>query len=56
MLRRSAFVILLALSLSGCLAATAVSVAGDIAEGAVNTTGAVIDVVIPDGDDDEDDD
>lgn len=52
----------MACALSGCVAAavvgTAVSVTGDVVEGAVNTTGAVVDAVIPDGDrkKDKDDD
>jgi len=44
-----------ALTLSGCLAATAVSVVGDVAEGAVNAGGAVVGAAIPDGDDEDDD-
>ena len=43
-----------ALILSGCLVRTAVGVAGDVAEGAVNTTGAAVDAVTPDGDDKDD--
>ena len=39
--------------LSGCIVGTAVSVAGDVAEGAVNVTGAAVGAVIPDGDKDE---
>ena len=39
------------LLLSGCLVRTAVGVAGDVAEGAVNATGAAVDAVTPDGDD-----
>ena len=44
-----------ALPLGGCVVGTAVRVAGDVAEGAVNTTGAVVGAVIPDGDDDKKD-
>ncbi len=50
------------LLLSGCLVRTAVGVAGDVAEGAVNVTGAAVGAVVPDGKkdkkkkDDEDDD
>lgn len=36
--------------LGGCIVGTAVSVAGDVAEGAVKTTGAVVGAAIPDGD------
>lgn len=47
------------LFLSSCLAAAAVGagvgLAGDVVEGAVNTTGAVVGAAIPD-DEDEDDD
>ncbi|GGB76495.1 MULTISPECIES: NF038104 family lipoprotein [Henriciella] len=49
------FLFCLSLPLGGCIVGTAVSVAGDVAEGAVNTTGAVVGAVIPDGDDDKDD-
>lgn len=48
--------------LSGCLVGTAVSVAGDVVEGAVNVTGDVaegavntVGAVIPDGDDEDED-
>ena len=50
------------LLLSGCLVRTAVGVAGDVAEGAVNVTGAAVGAVVPDGNkdkkkkDDKDDD
>ncbi|MEM5518765.1 NF038104 family lipoprotein [Henriciella sp. AS95] len=44
------------LALSGCIVRTAVGVAGDVAEGAVNVTGAAVGAVIPDGDDDKDKD
>ena len=50
----AALVLVSPLLLSGCLVASAVgttvSVAGDVAEGAVNTTGAVVGAAIPDGD------
>ena len=50
-------------ALQGCVvigatamaADVAVGVAGDVVEGGVNATGAAIDIVTPDGDDDEDD-
>lgn len=49
--------LLLALSspvlLGGCIVGTAVHVAGDVAEGAVNVTGAAVDAAIPDGDKDK---
>jgi hypothetical protein len=61
--RRTATALALILSpamLGGCLAATAVSVAGNVVEGAVNVTGDVAEgavntagAVIPDGDDDK---
>lgn len=38
------------LVLGGCLVRTAVGVVGDVAEGAVNVTGAAVDAAIPDGD------
>lgn len=38
------------LLLGGCLVRTAVGVAGDVAEGAVNVTGAAVGAAIPDGD------
>ncbi|MEM7766403.1 MAG: hypothetical protein AAF253_02820 [Pseudomonadota bacterium] len=38
----------------GCLAVSAARAAGDVAEGAVNATGAVAGAIIPGGDDDED--
>ena len=50
------------LLLSGCLVRTAVGVAGDVAEGAVDVTGAAVGAVVPDGKkdkkkkDDKDDD
>ncbi|MEL6568326.1 MAG: hypothetical protein AAFQ22_07900 [Pseudomonadota bacterium] len=54
--------VLAALPVSGCLAVSvagdvvegAVNVTGDVAEGAVNTTGAVVGAVTPSGDKDED--
>lgn len=42
-----------ALPLGGCVVGKAVSVAGDVAEGAVNVTGAAVGAVIPDGDDEK---
>lgn len=50
-LKTLALVTAASLMLSGCLVRTAVGVAGDVAEGAVNATGAAVDVVTPDGDD-----
>ena len=44
------FILLAPLALSGCLVRTAVGVAGDVAEGAVNATGAAVSAVTPDGD------
>jgi hypothetical protein len=48
------------LLLSSCLAGAAIGLAGDVVEGGINATGAVVGAVIPDGDDkddkDEDDD
>ena len=65
-IRQTATALALILSpmmLGGCLAATAVSVAGNVVEGAVNVTGDVAEgavntagAVIPDGDDEDDKD
>lgn len=44
------FILIASLVLSGCLVRTAVGVAGDVAEGAVNATGAAVSAVTPDGD------
>lgn len=54
-MRKILLVLMAPLFLSSCLAAAAVGVAGDVVEGAVNTTGAVVGAVIPDGDDEKDD-
>ncbi|WP_300375685.1 NF038104 family lipoprotein [Henriciella sp.] len=45
----AAILILSPFMLGGCIVGTAVSVAGDVAEGAVKTTGAVVGAAIPDG-------
>jgi hypothetical protein len=59
-LRSLLLILFLAPALNGCLAMAAadlaIGVTGDVLEGGVNTAGAVIDVVTPDGDDDEDED
>jgi len=55
-------ILLLPTTLSGCLAVSvagdvvegAVNVTGDVAEGAVNATGSVVGAAIPDGDEDDD--
>jgi len=55
-----ALLVLAALALSGCLAGAVVGVTGRVvgttAKVAVKTTGAVVDVVTPGDDDDEDED
>lgn len=45
--------LLATLPLSGCIVGTAARVAGDVAEGAVNVTGAAVGAVIPDGEKDK---
>lgn len=65
-LARLAGLLILPLVPGGCVVGTAVSLAGDVAEGTVNvtgevaegavkTTGAVVGAVTPGGDDDDDD-
>ena len=44
------FIFAAPLILSGCLVRTAAGVAGNVAEGAVNVTGAAVGAVTPDGD------